>query len=333
MKTKLRIFTFCLSILGAFWSFSIFAQDANDAFSVQQQFGMSIDQIRHAAEQGDPDAEYALGYMYYYGKGTPRDEQAARMWIQKAAAQGQPQAVKAVQMLGITGQPKAASVEQKKEETSKGKVTPSIGESSSNTNVMNIANSNAAPSATNSPSNSTSASTSTNNSASNDDTTAVNNSAVTDSTAANNNSMDNSVAATGNPDQPAQITPNTQTTQKHKNTISKRDNSSGNYSQSLSKNKLLTAPAHYYTIQLLGSYEKSDITSYINAHHLQNKATYYRTTFSGKPWYVLVYGIYPTDAEAKSAIARLPEGIKKLNPWVKPVASVQAAMRSGQEVG
>ncbi len=61
---------------------------------------LSPDQLRQAAEAGDPDAQYALGYMYYYGNnGVSQDTQQAVNWIKRASVQGQTQAVKALAMM------------------------------------------------------------------------------------------------------------------------------------------------------------------------------------------------------------------------------------------
>lgn len=43
--------------------------------------------LRIRAGQGDPQAQYALGLLYYQGKGTPRDYAEALQWYRKAAAQ------------------------------------------------------------------------------------------------------------------------------------------------------------------------------------------------------------------------------------------------------
>jgi TPR repeat protein len=40
------------------------------------------------AEQGDPQAQFALGSMYRYGQGVAQDYDAALGWWQKAAEQG-----------------------------------------------------------------------------------------------------------------------------------------------------------------------------------------------------------------------------------------------------
>lgn len=45
-------------------------------------------EIRTAAEQGDPDAQYQYALMYYQGKGMPQDPAKALTWFRKAAEQG-----------------------------------------------------------------------------------------------------------------------------------------------------------------------------------------------------------------------------------------------------
>jgi hypothetical protein len=44
------------------------------------------------AENGNPDAQYALVYLYGSGAGVARDETKARAWLEKAAANGEPHA-------------------------------------------------------------------------------------------------------------------------------------------------------------------------------------------------------------------------------------------------
>lgn len=73
---------------------------------------LSYDQIKRAAEKGDPDAEYALGYMYYYGKsGAIKNVVEAKEWIEKAASHNQPQAVKALALMNRQPVRKSSSVE------------------------------------------------------------------------------------------------------------------------------------------------------------------------------------------------------------------------------
>jgi len=50
--------------------------------------GEAMAWMRIAAEQGDPDAQFALGRKYHLGKAGPADYVKAMDWYLKSAAQG-----------------------------------------------------------------------------------------------------------------------------------------------------------------------------------------------------------------------------------------------------
>ncbi len=51
-----------------------------------------IAQLQREAQEGDPDAQYNLAYMYENGLGVPKDETKALELYQQAADQGHPAA-------------------------------------------------------------------------------------------------------------------------------------------------------------------------------------------------------------------------------------------------
>jgi TPR repeat protein len=53
------------------------------------------------AEKGRASAQYAVGYMYYYGHGVVEDRNKACFWIVKAAKKGDSEAITAAQILHI----------------------------------------------------------------------------------------------------------------------------------------------------------------------------------------------------------------------------------------
>ncbi|KTD48920.1 Sel-1 protein [Legionella rubrilucens] len=55
--------------------------------------------LKPEALKGQPDAQYAIGYMYYYGQGVVEDRKKAWVWINRAARAGQPDAVQALAIL------------------------------------------------------------------------------------------------------------------------------------------------------------------------------------------------------------------------------------------
>jgi len=53
-------------------------------------------QLLPAAIEGNQQAQYAIGYMYYYGYGVPLDTETGIFWIKKSADQHYPLAVQAL---------------------------------------------------------------------------------------------------------------------------------------------------------------------------------------------------------------------------------------------
>lgn len=51
------------------------------------------------AASGNCEAQYAVGYMYYYGLGVPKDCESGVFWMKKSADQHYEPAQKALQML------------------------------------------------------------------------------------------------------------------------------------------------------------------------------------------------------------------------------------------
>ena len=49
--------------------------------------GKALYWFEKAAEQGQADAQFICGGMYFAGEGTARDKARAKQWIQKAASQ------------------------------------------------------------------------------------------------------------------------------------------------------------------------------------------------------------------------------------------------------
>jgi len=71
-------------------SVCVWAQDAvrpqdRRAISLQRQFV----KLSLQAEQGDADAQYTVGMMYYAGQQVPQNKTLAVIWLEKAARQGQ----------------------------------------------------------------------------------------------------------------------------------------------------------------------------------------------------------------------------------------------------
>ncbi|KTD31904.1 MULTISPECIES: tetratricopeptide repeat protein [Legionella] len=64
--------------------------------------------LKPEADRGQPDAQYAVGYMYYYGQGVTENREQAWLWIKRAAAAGQPDAIEAIKILKQPPKPNAS---------------------------------------------------------------------------------------------------------------------------------------------------------------------------------------------------------------------------------
>ncbi len=89
-----------------------------------------------------------------------------------------------------------------------------------------------------------------------------------------------------------------------------------------SSGAIQAAPAGFYTLQLSSASQAATLNAYA---HKQQLSQYwvYETRREGKPWYVLVSGVYPTSSQAKSAVAQLPVDIQANKPWARQIGQVK----------
>ena len=76
---------------------------------VSHHYQEAFQQLEPLAKNGNANAQYAIGYMYFYGKGVQEDPEMGAVWIKKSARQGQPLARKAWAMLNKLKQQEEAS--------------------------------------------------------------------------------------------------------------------------------------------------------------------------------------------------------------------------------
>lgn len=69
-----------------------------ESFQVQN-YRQAFIRLLPEAKAGQPDAQYAVGYMYYYGQGVIENRKKAFYWIERAANGGQPDAQRAIKIL------------------------------------------------------------------------------------------------------------------------------------------------------------------------------------------------------------------------------------------
>lgn len=308
------------SSMGGGHSFKGTAACTNNHFL--QKYGCSLDKIEAAAQDGDPDAQYALGYMYFYGIGTVRDVNAAKLWIRRASAQGQPLALKATHILnheeypGSGGsypssyQPKtytkqtahqlnsatpAGDIKEHLPAYSRKKPATTNPSSSSKHPVIKVLQKeqqNKSPELN--PINESKSSVKV------PAQTAHNKSEVA-APAKSAKAPAAKVAANAAPKAPAT------------KIAAKRKAQPAASSQNSDK----------YTIQLMSGSSLSALSEFVHSNHMEATTSYYSTKIKGKQYYKLVYGKYASRAKASAAIKDLPKNLKALHPWVKSYSAIK----------
>ena len=94
----LKIFCLVSILLTGCMKSSFNLNEGIRSFQVQN-YRQAFIHLKPEAERGQPDAQYAVGYMYYYGQGVTEDRRKAWYWITAAAKSGQPDAKRAIKVL------------------------------------------------------------------------------------------------------------------------------------------------------------------------------------------------------------------------------------------
>ncbi len=68
----------------------------------EQNYHQAFADTLSAANYGNVEAQYATGYMYYYGIGTDKNDYLAQSWFAKAAAVGEPKSIEALKQVNKT---------------------------------------------------------------------------------------------------------------------------------------------------------------------------------------------------------------------------------------
>lgn len=65
----------------------------------QGYYRRAMSDLLPLACDGVPEAQYAVGYMYYYGYGVSQDTEVGHFWIKRSADQNYAPAIKALQVI------------------------------------------------------------------------------------------------------------------------------------------------------------------------------------------------------------------------------------------
>jgi DamX protein len=80
-----------------------------------------------------------------------------------------------------------------------------------------------------------------------------------------------------------------------------------------------------YTLQILSTFDTATIPSFVERYKLQNEIAVFTSTYRTKPYYKVVYGIYPDRNTAEAALKALPAALRReTRPWPRTLNNIHA---------
>jgi DamX protein len=322
------------------------AQVANDACQHNpylEKYDCSIDRVEVAAQAGNPDAQYALGYMYYYGINTVQDVPTARLWIKRAASQDQLLAQKALRIVDSGGELHAlhaqSGLAQLDADSSANVKRPS------NIDDMNVKTAKGPvhellPRYRTGPTFGDATSARTHQMA----PPPLSKRKWKDESMNDSRLMARSTPHTLNNEfgKPVESHPNVAHSSQspgHADMFrrytepSKAEPSTVEPNQILAsqsvEEELLGIPSSHYTLQLMGGHDRVALKHFVEQHELQTETWVYSVSYQGRPWYMLIYGNYASAIQAHAAIQQVPEVLRKMGPWIKSFLEVKKEIKNG----
>jgi DamX protein len=95
-------------------------------------------------------------------------------------------------------------------------------------------------------------------------------------------------------------------------------------SASIDERFLLEQQEDNYVLQVLAAGSRQAVDAFVARQSNRAELKVFATQRQGKPWYVVVVGVYSSKADARRAIERLPTEQQKAGPWPRSLLSVHA---------
>jgi DamX protein len=90
---------------------------------------------------------------------------------------------------------------------------------------------------------------------------------------------------------------------------------------------LLDKPATTHTVQLLGLSDRAKAERFVRERGIAAQASILTTRLNDRPFFLIVYGAYPTRAAAVAAMSQLPAKLNDTQPWARSVGSLRGALK------
>jgi septal ring-binding cell division protein DamX len=93
---------------------------------------------------------------------------------------------------------------------------------------------------------------------------------------------------------------------------------------------LMDLPADYYAVQLIAVTRKKDLEDFAEQHQIRGMSAA-RTYSDDQLFYVMLLGVYATYDYAELAVNSLGPPFDETAPWIRPVGSLQRAIKAADE--
>lgn len=103
--------------------------------------------------------------------------------------------------------------------------------------------------------------------------------------------------------------------------------STGDESVTQGRDWILAQPSTAYTFQLMGAWSQQEVDDYIAQHALDGEIACFVSLRDGRPWHVLIYGVYDSRDAALAASRAWPPPLNALPTWLRRFDSVQQQIR------
>lgn len=282
-----------------------------------------------AAAAGRPEAQYAVGYMYYYGYGTPQDSESGMFWMQKSAEQNYQPAIKALNQIYLMREqksheeftempPKQTSMNQVPQQNQQDPVLQSLHKESHNGDLY-------AAMRVEAPSDK--------GVAKNDDVPVL---PPVKIVSVPQPKPEIAVAAAV-PKATKQVALNEHLQQDFTLPLDDRENRNPVKPKPVHVAPVMQALSHQlikqmvknedvpqkYTLQLFGSYQLDVVKRLQASLGLKTASHIMHFSRNGKPWYVLTYGKFASARDAAMMKKHLPVRLSEMQPWVRDVSGLR----------
>lgn len=233
-----------------------------------------------AVSEVSPQAQYAVGYMYYNGYGVSADTESGIFWMSKAAQKGYVPAQNALRMIQEDNLQAARS---QRQDATKGEIVRKVNPH-------------------------------------NDDLRAFPTSQNKELEFVPDETLPIKL------NQPSPIKTASKIKSIQKDEVLQSLASSQPVNPAVSQASSPHPAKTNYTLQLFGSYDLSNVKELQEKLASKKLTRSWRTEREGKKWFVLTYGEFKTVADARSALEKLPDGLRDMEPWVRPVEQLKTVV-------